>query len=187
MLSVFARDSNGNNAAKSVRFTVGEGGSGGGGSGGGSGSQPPTITQFSYPMYCINDGSSVTVTFSASAPNGLKEARFYADGQLASKRQQCQQRENRDLENSHDYVLFGCLEHVLALQNICQCFKRYETVPLSEFLAHLHSLLNPSMDKREHRETHVQLKELIYSLFGIIPWIILMRSWRRSGMQLWAI
>jgi hypothetical protein len=34
MLSVFARDSNRNNAAKSVRFTVGEGGSGGGGSGG---------------------------------------------------------------------------------------------------------------------------------------------------------
>jgi len=84
MLSVFARDSNRNNAAKSVRFTVGEGGSGGGGSGGGSRSQPPTITQFSYPMYCINDGSSVTVTFSASAPNGLKEARLYADGQLAT-------------------------------------------------------------------------------------------------------
>jgi hypothetical protein len=35
-------------------------------------------------MYCINDGSSVTVTFSASAPNGLKEARLYADGQLAT-------------------------------------------------------------------------------------------------------
>jgi len=82
-LSVFAYDSNGNNAAKSVRFTVGGSGSGGGG-GGGSGSQPPTITQFSYPMYCINDGSSVTVTFSASAPNGLKEARLYADGQLAA-------------------------------------------------------------------------------------------------------
>jgi uncharacterized membrane protein YgcG len=86
MLSVFARDSNGNNAAKSVRFTAGGGGSGGGGSGGGSGSQPPTITQFNYPMYCINDGSSVTVTFSASAPNGLKEARLYADGQLATSK-----------------------------------------------------------------------------------------------------
>jgi hypothetical protein len=84
MLSVFARDSNGNNAAKSVKFTVGGSGSGGGGSSGGSGSQPPTITQFNYPMYCINDGSSVTVTFSASAPNGLKEARLYTDGQLAT-------------------------------------------------------------------------------------------------------
>jgi hypothetical protein len=63
---------------------VGGSGSGGGSGGGGSGSQPPTITQFSYPMYCINDGSSVTVTFSASAPNGLKEARLYADGQLAA-------------------------------------------------------------------------------------------------------
>jgi hypothetical protein len=37
-------------------------------------------------MYCINDGSSVTVTFSASAPNGLKEARLYADGQLATNK-----------------------------------------------------------------------------------------------------
>jgi hypothetical protein len=86
--AAYAHDSLGRSKSDRVSFTVGSGtgSSSGGSGGGGSGSQPPTITQFSYPMYCINDGSSVTVTFSASAPNGLKEARLYADGQLATSK-----------------------------------------------------------------------------------------------------
>jgi hypothetical protein len=86
--AAYAHDSLGRSKSDRVSFTVGSGtgSSSGGSGGGGSGSQPPTITQFNYPMYCINDGSSVTVTFSASAPNGLKEARLYADGQLATSK-----------------------------------------------------------------------------------------------------
>jgi hypothetical protein len=85
-LTVFARDSNGNLLGDTVEFNVNSGGSGGGGGGGGEGgAQGPSITGFSYPVQCVVDGSNVTVTFSASSPNGLSRAALYADGVLAAE------------------------------------------------------------------------------------------------------